>query len=37
MSEKPVMQTPIVYWGHIRDNGKQNGNYHSTLIRVIWG
>ena len=25
------METTIVYWGHIGNNGKENGNYHSIL------
>ena len=25
------METTIVYWGYIGDNGKQNGNYYSIL------
>ena len=25
------METTVVYWGYIADNGKQNGNYYSIL------
>ena len=25
------METTIVYWDYIGDNGEENGNYHSIL------
>ena len=25
------METTIVYWGYIGNNGKENGNYYSIL------
>ena len=25
------METSIVYWGYIEDNGQEKGNYHSIL------
>ena len=32
------METTIVYWGYIRDNGKENGNYYNGLhtARLSW-
>ena len=30
------METTIVYWGY-RENGKENGNYYSTIVYIYWG
>ena len=27
------METTIVYWGYIRNNEKDNGNYHSIFCK----
>ena len=29
------METTIVYWGYIWDNGKENGNYYSMLRLMV--
>ena len=29
------METTIVYWGYIKDNGKENGHYYIQYIGVI--
>ena len=29
------METTIVYWGYIGNNGKEHGNYYNPL-RVLW-
>ena len=33
------METTVAYWGYIGDNGKDHGNYYSTLglYRVVLG
>ena len=30
------MEATIVYWGHIGDNGKENGSYYS-ILGSYWG
>ena len=29
------METTIVYWGLYGDNGKENGNYYSTVSNIL--
>ena len=29
------METTIVYWGYLRDNGKENGNYYSIIGYIL--
>ena len=29
------METTIVYWGYMGDNGKENGNYYSILGVIL--
>ena len=29
------METTIVYWGYIGNNGKENGNYYSMLGGIL--